>query len=236
MEGPKVLAPISKETRIWDVLLERGLQVAEHVHVVVAPTALEVFSRVVQDDVRSGKVSVSVQPRPIGMGDAIFCGYQNWKHFDDVLVIWGDQVGLSTNTLHHVAALQETAARPALVLPLVRSEKPYVEYVFDAKDRLVGIRQSREGDACVPGGFSDVGLFGMSVDGLEAAWRAYEAHARVGERTGEKNFLPFMVHLVRSYGWSVQRYMVENPDEARGVNTVEDLEFFRRRFLKGAGT
>jgi len=105
-----------------------------------------------------------------------------------------------------------------------------VQYVFDDAGRLARVRQSREGDACDPSGLSDVGTFGLSTRAYDGEWARYLAARDVGDRTGEVNFLPFLAHLSGAAGWPVTRIEVPDAEEARGINTREDLAFFRARF------
>ena len=52
-----------------------------------------------------------------------------------------------------------------------------------------------------------------------------------GAQTGEANFLPFLPHLARN-GWTLRRTHVDDPNEARGINTPEDLDFFRALYSR----
>jgi hypothetical protein len=47
------------------------------------------------------------------------------------------------------------------------------------------------------------------------------------------NFLPFLLHLSKA-GWTIRKLVVEDANEARGVNTWEDLEFFRSLYRSKA--
>jgi bifunctional N-acetylglucosamine-1-phosphate-uridyltransferase/glucosamine-1-phosphate-acetyltransferase GlmU-like protein len=175
--------------------------------------------------------SFSIQPEPIGMGDAIFRGFDVWSRHDAILVIWGDQLFVSSATLSRaVAALGKP--RRHVVLPVTRMAQPYVEYVFAAA-QLAAVRQSREGDATTPNGFSDVGTFLLGTEGLAEAWGDFLAGAPAGARTGEINFLPFLPFL-SSRGWRVTPLEVADATEARGINTPDDLAFFRKLYNKGA--
>jgi hypothetical protein len=102
-----------------------------------------------------------------------------------------------------------------------------VQYDFAGR-ALARVRMSREGDACDPEGLSDVGVFGLSTRGLAAAWWDYVTEPEVGASTGELNLLPFLPFLSRRRGWPVTVVEVRDGDEARGVNTPEDLAYARR--------
>jgi bifunctional UDP-N-acetylglucosamine pyrophosphorylase/glucosamine-1-phosphate N-acetyltransferase len=111
-------------------------------------------------------------------------------------------------------------------LPVVSLPEPYVEYLFAENDRLAAVRQAREGDVCAANGYGDLGTFVLSVPELHSAWTRYLATAPGGAVTGEINFLPFLPYLT-SLGWTVKRLMIADPREARGINTPDDLAYFR---------
>ena len=82
---------------------------------------------------------------------------------------------------------------------------------------------------CDPRGFSDVGTFLLDVGGLLDAWDSYRRERNAGAVTGEINFLPFLPYLAQ-HGWQVSRIAVEDPVEARGINSLEDLKFFQELY------
>ena len=143
-------------------------------------------------------------------------------------MVWGDQVHVSRETLARARRCHGGDA-DRVALPLVSLPKPYVEYRFDDDGRLTAVLQAREGDECRPGGRGDVGTFVLSTPRLVQEWELFRADSLPGARTGEVNFLPFLVRLAQR-GWAVQPIDVGDPREARGVNTVEDLAFFRQLY------
>ncbi|HEX4271458.1 MAG TPA: hypothetical protein VHZ32_08730, partial [Rhizomicrobium sp.] len=161
--------------------------------------------------------------------DAIFRGFDVWSRHDAVLIVWGDQVFVSTDTLTRAIATLGTPHKRA-VLPMTRMAVPYVEYVFDGPI-LTGVLQTREGDTTTPGGFSDVGTFLLSTEGLKPAWEAYLKTAPCGRGTGEINFLPFLPFL-SAQGWTITPLEVADATEARGINTKDDLAFFQSLYNK----
>jgi len=215
---PKILTPLNDRETIWSVLHKRLAPLVDHIHLVLSPDGAQTFP------VLPAHVSSSIQPRPIGMGDAIFGSRTFWEMYDAILIVWGDQVFVSTDTLRRALSALTLPAGHA-VLPLTRMADPYVEYVFDGA-RLTTVLQSREGDKTNPGGYSDVGTFLLGTRGLTAAWNDYLSQAAHGNRTGEINFLPFLPFL-SGQGWTVTPLEVADATEARGINTPEDLSFFR---------
>jgi bifunctional UDP-N-acetylglucosamine pyrophosphorylase / glucosamine-1-phosphate N-acetyltransferase len=221
-DRPKVLVPVDAGVTVWDLLRAQLAPHVDRLHVVLSPAGAPLFPAAPAAD---PPVSVSVQPAPTGMGDAIFGCASAWASYDAILVVWGDQVHVSGATV--AAVLRAHAAGPGVTIPFVRPPDPYVEYRF-AGGRLDRVLQSREGDRCAPGGLADVGVFCLSTAGLVEAWAAYGAGATAGAATGEVNFLPFLPYLSAA-GWAVRPVEVADPDEARGINTPADLEFARTR-------
>ncbi len=228
-DRPKILVPLVPPLTIWSILRRTLQPFVDHIHVVVSPDGRPLFEAELAAEPGRPEVSVSVQPEPRGMGDAIFCGLPVWGSAENILIIWGDQVHVSAETLTACRAVHLSGKGPHCTLPLVALDEPYVEYVFDASGRLDRVLQTREGDLCNPGGLGDVGTFLLSTAGLEKLWREYVSLVPGGAVTGELNFLPFLVFLTRR-GWPVNRVSVADSTEARGINTPEDLAFFRRLY------
>jgi bifunctional UDP-N-acetylglucosamine pyrophosphorylase/glucosamine-1-phosphate N-acetyltransferase len=93
------------------------------------------------------------------------------------------------------------------------------------------VLQTREGDTTSPNGFSDVGTFLLSTEGLKTAWDEYLRIASPGHGTGEINFLPFLPFLAAK-DWAIKPLEVADVTEARGINTKDDLAFFQSLYNK----
>jgi bifunctional UDP-N-acetylglucosamine pyrophosphorylase/glucosamine-1-phosphate N-acetyltransferase len=222
-DKPKILMPLTTRDTIWSILQDKLAPLVDHIHLVLSPEGAKQFPAL------PANVSISIQPEPIGMGDAIFRGFDVWSHYDAVLIVWGDQVFVSTDTLTRTISALGSALRHA-VLPVTRMAAPYVEYVFDGP-RLTRVLQTREGNTTTANGFSDVGTFLLGTEGLKIAWDAYLKSAPRGQGTGEINFLPFLPFLARE-GWTITPLDVADATEARGINTKDDLAFFQSLYNK----
>ena len=231
---PKIMLEIADGVTVWHLLHRRLSPWVEHVHVVVSPAGEIPFRRLAAEGIERGAVSVSVQDRPTGMGDAVFGAVSYWEGYDRILVVWGDQVNLSSATVREVVRARHDG--PGLTLPLVPMPDPYVEYELagpeTASTGLIRVRMSREGDDCRPGGLSDVGVFCLGTDALPEAWAGYLVDAVPGAATGEVNFLPFLPYLSQVRGRPVTVVPVTDLGEARGINTADDLDFARRAFQR----
>jgi bifunctional UDP-N-acetylglucosamine pyrophosphorylase / glucosamine-1-phosphate N-acetyltransferase len=222
LESPKILASLSEDQTIWSVLHAKLAPLVDHIHLVLSPDGAAAFPPL------PPHVSHSVQPTPLGMGDAIFGAAPAWSGFDAILIVWGDQVFVSTQTLRRT--LDALVSPRQAVLPVTRMPEPYVEYRF-ASEKLTHVLQTREGDETITDGFSDVGTFLLGTAGLIEAWDIYQAQAARGGATGEINFLPFLPFL-SAQGWTVTPLEVADATEARGINTQQDLSFFQNLYRK----
>ena len=222
-DTPKILAALTAQDTIWSILQAKLAPLVDHIHLVLSPDGAAAFPPL------PPKVSSSIQPQPLGMGDAIFGARAVWSAFDAVLIVWGDQVFVSDGTLRRALKALSQPVRHA-VLPVTRMEQPYVEYLFEGT-RLLNVLQSREGDRTTPGGFSDVGTFLLGTAGLAEIWDDYLATGPRGSATGEINFLPFLPFL-STQGWTITPLDVADATEARGINTPEDLAFFQKLYKK----
>jgi len=222
---PKLLTPLGAGVTIWTLLSRKLLAVVDHINIIASPDGEPLIRRAVAQSNLTDRVSLSLQPEPLGMGDAIFRGFPVWSRARTILILWGDQVFVSEQTMRAACSLHGGDAR-TLVLPVVSLPKPYVEYIFADDSPLVSVRQSREGDRCAPNGYADIGTFVLSVGYLQNAWTRFLAAQSPGALTGEINFLPFLPCL-SSMGWRVKRLIVADPREACGVNTPAELASIR---------
>jgi bifunctional N-acetylglucosamine-1-phosphate-uridyltransferase/glucosamine-1-phosphate-acetyltransferase GlmU-like protein len=232
---PKVFVPILPGLTIWDSIHRQISRVSDAIVLVLSPEGADYLEKHGAEfsPARLAQTRIAVQPVPRGMGDAIFGAADFWRDFDDLLIVWGDQFNVSLETLRSCIELHSRRTGPALTLPVVRSPQPYVEYLFDAAGRLTQVRQSREGDACAAGGFSDIGVFLLSGGkALVEEWERYLAQGNPGSTTGEVNFLPFLAHLSSAAHWPVNRHECADPAEAIGINTPEELAFARQLLQK----
>ena len=222
---PKIFTEIYEKKTIWNILNSKLNKFIEHHCLVLNPDSYRQYGHKITPETK-----ISIQKKPIGMGDAIFQGYEHWSLSPYVLIVWGDQVHVSEETIKKVIdSFGENENQ--IVLPIVRQEKPYVEYIFSS-DKLVEIKQSREGDITTPNGYSDIGVFGLSTSGLKAHWENFSQKNTLGSGTGEINFLPFLVYLSNVANWEIFKIIIDDVDESRGINTPEDLNYFRDKYSK----
>jgi len=143
-----------------------------------------------------------------------------------VWVTWCDQIAVHPKTVGRLAAHTASAMHAAVVMPTVTRHHPYIHLQRDAAGRIVRVLHRREGDEMPETGESDIGLFAMSPRAYEERLPQYSQSVEIGSVTGERNFLPFIPWLARTE--RITTFPCENPMEAVGINTPEDLESVAR--------
>ena len=225
---PKILLPLTQTETVLSILYRKLADIVDHIHIIASPNGAPLIHDQLSEAIKKEFVSISIQVEPTGMGDAIFQSYPAWSFAEKILILWGDQVFISKKTLKD--ALKIHAGTPKTIgLPVTKMSQPYVEYIFDANSKLIKIKQSREGDVCSFEGLADTGTFVLSVPDLFSQWNAYTKISKGGIHTGEVNFLPFLPFLSKN-GWQVRTTHVMDANEARGINTSDDLLFFQNLY------
>jgi bifunctional UDP-N-acetylglucosamine pyrophosphorylase/glucosamine-1-phosphate N-acetyltransferase len=171
----------------------------------------------------SKRVSVTEQPSPTGMLDAILLAapFVRDKEPAEIWITWSDQVGVLPATVEHLAAVTAATPRPSLALPTVARRHPYIHFERDATGRISRLLQRREGDAMPEEGESDMGLFAMTRETFELDLQDYAREVPPGTTTGERNFLPFIPWLAQRT--TVVTFPCTDPMEAIGINTPDEL-------------
>lgn len=172
---------------------------------------------------RSGRVSVTTQPSPTGMLDAILLAAPivRRSRADEIWITWSDQVGVLPQTVERLSAVMAAAPPPALALPIVGRRQPYIHFERDAGGRISRLLQRREGDTMPDEGESDMGLFAMTREIFEVDLAVYARAAPRGPATNERNFVPFVPWLAQQK--SVVTFPCTDAMEAIGINTPDEL-------------
>jgi bifunctional UDP-N-acetylglucosamine pyrophosphorylase/glucosamine-1-phosphate N-acetyltransferase len=216
-DKPKILYPILGRP-ILDWLLDAVAPVCGEVVLVLSPEGQPVVEPVFRQRLGT-RGRIVIQDRPTGMADAIRLT-ENAIHTDYALVVWGDQVTLTSTTIKACAALHEARQNATLTLATIMKSNPYIDVERDPEGRIVAVRQAREGEVERSVGENDCGLFLFTAKALFPTLEACRSDGR-GHRTGETNLLPLLPAFEQGPG-SVATVRLSDPDETLGVNTVEE--------------
>ncbi len=216
-----------------DHILDRYRHVADATVVVVHPASHTAVARHLEGC--APPVAFAEQPAPTGMLDAIVAAASAVLHFRParVWITWCDQIGISSETVSRLTAIEAASPDLAAIVPVVTQHTPYIHFERDTDGRLMTVRQRREGDSMPDTGTSDSGLFSLSRDAFEHLLPAYARAAERGAATGEHNFLPFLPWLAARATVTTFEIAVE---EAQGINTPEDLAAFDSRLRSASGS
>jgi bifunctional UDP-N-acetylglucosamine pyrophosphorylase / glucosamine-1-phosphate N-acetyltransferase len=219
---PKVLVRVAGMT-----MLERLLNLyrasVDHIVLIVNPAFEAPIRQHVTGRVDTERISCVQQPQPTGMLDAILLGRAAARRLEpsSVWITWCDQIAVHPRTIERMAERTAAASHDAMVMPTAVQRSPYIHFVRDPNGRIIGVLHRREGDAMPEHGESDIGLFALSATTYFDRLPAYAQEVEVGHATGERNFLPFIPWLARTE--TVSTFPAEDPMEAVGINTPQDL-------------
>lgn len=214
-----------------DHVLDRYDQIAHYAVVVVDPASRSLVADHL--NFRGSSVALAEQASPTGMLDAILAGHAAALALtpDRVWITWCDQVGISARTVGALARLESESPDAAVIFPVVRQSPPYIHFDQAADGRITAVRQRREGDLMPDTGTSDAGLFSLSREAFAELLPAFSRTAPLGTGTSERNFLPFIPWVARTR--PVLTFEIP-PEEARGVNTPDDVVAAERWLLAQA--
>jgi bifunctional UDP-N-acetylglucosamine pyrophosphorylase/glucosamine-1-phosphate N-acetyltransferase len=227
---PKVLVPVAGEPML-DRLLRLYQRAVARIVIVVNPSFADAVRRHVMRLPDAERIDCVDQPAATGMLDAILLARPAAvrHHPSSVWVTWCDQVAVHPKTIERLAACTAPGSHDALVMPTVVRPDPYIHFERDGSGRIVRVLHRREGDEMPPVGESDMGLFALSPMAFSDRLPEYAEIVEVGRSTRERNFLPFIPWIART--GSVATFPAEDPMEAVGVNTPEELALVERYLL-----
>jgi molybdopterin-guanine dinucleotide biosynthesis protein A len=205
-----------------DYVIERYRPLVDLFVLVVSPEARPMVEQHCREI--GAATTVVVQETPTGMLDAILipADLMAVREAEEVWITWCDQIAVSGATAQRLAATMTAQPRPALALPTMQSNEPYIHFQRDPTGRIWKVLHRREGDSMPAMGESDIGLFAMRANVYLTDLARYAGSAQLGGRTGERNFLPFIPWLAAQS--PVSSFPAADPMEAVGINTPEDLD------------
>jgi len=212
-DQPKILYPVlGRPILSW--LLDALGPVCGGTVLVVSPAGRPAVEPVAHSLGKS--LDIVIQEHPTGMADAVQRARAATRT-EFVLVVWGDQVTLRSETIQACAALHERRPNATLTLATVMKSGPYIDVERDAEGRIIRVRQAREGEVERTVGENDCGLFLFTAANLFHVLESAVVGAR-GERTGETNLLQMLPAFERGPG-SVATVRLSDAEETLGVNT-----------------
>jgi bifunctional N-acetylglucosamine-1-phosphate-uridyltransferase/glucosamine-1-phosphate-acetyltransferase GlmU-like protein len=217
-DGPKFLFPLNGAT-----LLERTAALlasrVRRVILVASPANVLPIARAVAalGTLRGStveKVTICIQRHQTGTANAVFCALGHVRT-ENVLVLWGDQAGLTPLTLD-----KAIRAHRLVTIPVARVDHPYVH--LDVSDsRVKRVLYARELHTLPLRGLQDTGLFLMRRWVL---WRGLDRLllSKVTSRSGEKNFLDMFPLLADDSDIGID-FTQATVNDTVGINSLADV-------------
>jgi dolichol-phosphate mannosyltransferase len=211
---PKLIYPVAgRPILMW--LLDAVEDVCSRFVLVVSPAGRPSIEPIARQRL-GDRLEMVVQHHPTGMADAVRLASSSIQT-PFSLVVWGDQVTLRGETLRACAALHQSRPNATLTLPTLLRENPYIDIERDAFDRIVRVRQVREGEIERTVGENDCGAFLFSTRALLAVL-GNAGKDGLGARSGEANLIQLLPAFESGPG-SVATVRITDANETIGVNT-----------------
>ena len=224
-DHPKILLPVlGRPILDWLVdLLETWCQ--RFVFVVSPSGRGEVEPLVLK---RLGRrATVVVQEQPTGMGDAVLLA-EGAVASPHCCVTWGDQILLSPETVRTCLSVHQLQPEAGLTMPTVIKQHPYIHFVRDAADRIVGVQQAREKEIRRQFGENDCGFFAFDRQRLFDCLRAAKrGQTGLGKVTAEFNLLQ-VIPRIQEVAGITRTIRIDDENETLGINTRDDAEWASR--------
>lgn len=235
-DKPKILYPLGGRTAL-EIMYRKILPLAEHI-IVIASVEGELEIRNALN--RYGFVAeIAVDPMPYGTAGSISCALERAKNYDDVLVIWGDQVGISLESLQQIIALHQ-AEHAGLSIPTLLRNNPYIHIERDHKGNVIDVLRKHFEDIMPDYGENDSGVFVIKGTLLyktlnsmkEAYLRKRDITLHKPEKHEEFDFLDIIAEIA-ARGEKVITLPCITEEETIGYNTLDEAKFHEERVLSG---
>jgi bifunctional UDP-N-acetylglucosamine pyrophosphorylase / glucosamine-1-phosphate N-acetyltransferase len=218
---PKILYPIlAKPILYW--LFEALEGLVENVILVLSPKGQVEVERFLKNSSKTN-YSMVVQDSPQGMAAAIHLCHDNVST-SNVMVLWGDQVTVKSETLQACLHTHENRESAKVTLPTVKKKHPYIHFERDRDGKIIKVLEAREAPIPYSTGESDCGVFFFNTKILfEMLDRAREKKSGIGGATKEFNLLPLIPYFDQQIR-DVVSIRIKNEEEAFGINTTEEAK------------
>ncbi len=219
-EKPKLLFPILGKP-IVDWLCDILIDICGELIFVLSPQGEKPVREYLAN--RPVNYKIALQHSPNGMAKAIRAGIDKASN-ENIVVLWGDQVTASQETIRICQALHQQVAGRTLTLPTIIKEQPYIHLQRDADNRIVNVLERRETTQLPTQGENDCGIFLFNRTFLRTVLEnAFENNEGKGATTHEFNLLPLLPKFEVASD-SVVTLQIDDLMQTLGVNTREDAE------------
>lgn len=218
---PKALFQFQAKPLIdWVVRASQGI--FDNTIVVIKPGHLTQFHEwALHAPARPKQIQFVFQETASGSFDAVLLGLRSISDGSAAIVVWGDQVGVSSKTLQLVSSLLDQGCE--FVSPISEVNEPYVWLIRDQQGEITEVRRKRDGDVPPETGFSDVGVFGFSRR-LVRAIRENPLAFRPSLVEGRELDFTYAIPSFCSFG-KFETPLITDRSETIAINSSDDLKY-----------
>ncbi len=223
---PKILYPILGKP-ILQHLYDKLKDVCDKQIIVVSPLGYATINDYIKK--HNLNITLAIQPRPTGMGDAILSAEDKIDfETEDVIILWGDQVAIEKNTINLSLYFHQHFKKGVVdfTLPTCIKKTPYIHFERDNQGKIIKVLQQREQDIMPPFGENDCGLF-ITKKNIFQELKEFKKNKPFSMATREFNFLPIIPALINK-GLNVLTVNCAKNYETAGVNTLEEAKFHEK--------
>ena len=177
-----------------------------------------------------------VQPAPLGTGNAVLAALPQVVGSDaDVLVVWGSQPLLTSDTIARSVMVHQAVGSAAMLFPTAVTHTPYAPIQRNLRGFVVASRETAaEGAPTKRLGETNVGAFVLGAEALhdtlrkvhDELWVAEEG--RYATRSGELGFPNEMARALVRDGRAVIAFPIAAVEESYGLRSRSGYEEVKR--------
>ena len=234
-DKPKILYPIGS-TRALDIMYRKVEALAEGIHFITSVDGENPIRDALKE--REFFADITVDPEPYGTAGSIALTLDKVKHYKDILIIWGDQIGISREALCNIICLHQINDAD-LSVPVILRENPYIHFERDSLGIIRDVLRKAFNDPMPHYGENDSGVFvikGYLLHSVLSSMKdeylkRHNLQSKKPERDEEFDFLD-IIPVIAAQG-KVLTFPCISPEETVGYNTIDEAKFHEERIMSG---
>ncbi len=225
-ELPKVAVPLSGKPMLLHViehLVEAGIR-----HIVVVVGYKKEVVRELVPSIEGVQIRFVEQKEQRGTADALMATESLLSsHHGPLLVACGDMPLIRAETFTHLLAQHRKEENRATVLgAYLENPTGYGRLVRDGSDRLNSIVEEKDAtDEIRTIKETNTGTYVFDSPAIFTVLKGIDS-----QNAQNEYYLPDAISIFRSRGEHVGAHLLENPDEALGANSREDMEVLEAKY------
>lgn len=219
---PKVLAKIGNKTVLEKIIfVTKKLKNIDTIFILNSKNKKIIYEYII-NNIPNYKFDFVIQKKQLGTLNAIICCKSYFNFYSNILIIWGDQVGINIKNLEFLSKFNQKLDKE-IFIPLIKVSNPYVEYILE-KNKIKKILETREGAKVNSHGYSDIGIFSIPSKNFYKFYINFMKLNNFGKKTKEFSFLQFLIFIQDFY--KINFVKAKEKKSTYGVNTIEDINKF----------